>query len=89
MHYNIDVTFNLLIITFGIQNKQYENSSIVNFIIINAKYFIYINKCRKGIPSCNAFKTYLFKSIEIEKEIALRNDTLEKHYHKWRLFQTY
>ena len=27
------------------------------------------------------------KQIEIEKEIALKNDTLEKPNHKWRLFQ--
>ena len=88
MHYNVNVTFDLFKITFGFQNKEYQNNTLLNFITINAKYFIYINKCRKGIPNCTAFKAYLFKGIEIEKEIALRNDTLEKHNYKWRFFQT-
>ena len=75
-------------ISFGICNKD-ENDSIKNFVIFYAKYFIFLNKCRKTIPMCNLFKTYISKRIQIEKEIALMNDKLQKFENKWRLFSLF
>ena len=85
---NIRMVINYKIISFGICDKD-ENDSIKNFVIFYAKYFIFLNKCRKTIPKCNLFKTYISKRIEIEKEIALSNDKLKTFENKWRLFSSY
>ena len=79
---------NYKIISLGLCDKD-ENDNIKNFVIFYAKYFIFLNKCRKTIPMCNLFKLYISKRIQIEKEIALMNDKLKKFENKWRLFSSY
>ena len=82
---NINITLDLKNITFGIQEKcRYK--LVLNFIILSAKYFIYINKCRNSIPNIEGYKVYLIKCIDIEKHIALNNDKLQQHCEKWRMF---
>ena len=85
---NIGIEINYKVISFGICDKD-ENDSITNFVIFYAKYFIFLNKCRKTIPRCDLFKTYISKRIQTEKEIALMNDQLPKFENKWRLFSSY
>ena len=82
------MVINYKIISFGICDKD-VNDSIKNFVIFYAKYFIFLNKCRKTIPRCNLFKIYITKRIYIEKEIALMTDKLQKFENKWRLFISY
>ena len=53
-------------VTFGIQDKC-RNKLVLNFIILSANYFIYINKCKKSIPNIEGYKIYLKKCIDIEK----------------------
>ena len=66
---------------------QYNpNIKIKNYILLCAKYFIFLNKCHTTIPSCNCFKKYLYKQIDIEKIIAQQRDKLESHNFKWRVF---
>ena len=81
---NININLDLLKITFGLQT-QCRYTSVINFVILSAKYYIYINKCRKTIPHLEGFKMYLSKCIEIDKQIAFKNDTLQQHYEKWSL----
>ena len=82
---DIDITLDLKNITFGIQDKcRYR--LVLNFIIVSAKYFIYINKCKNSIPNIEGYKIYLNKCIDIEKHIALNNDKLQQHCEKWRMF---
>ena len=82
---NINITFDLLNITFGSEEKGVHNS-LLNFIIICGKYFIFRRKYIKTLPCFNSFKIYLNKRIEIEKHIALEKDKLEVHNRKWGQF---
>ena len=82
---NINITFDLLNITFGVEGKGVHNS-LINFIIICGKYFIFRSKYIKTLPCFNSFKLYLNKRIEIEKHIALEKDKLEVHNRKWEQF---
>ena len=82
---NIIVTFDLQNITFGIEGKGLRNS-LINFIIICGKYFIFRNKYIKTNPCLNSFKLYLDKRIEIEKHIAFEKDKLDLHNRKWEQF---
>ena len=83
---NIATDINFKTISFGACD---EDKDIKNFIIFYAKYFIFVNKCRKTIPRCELFKTYITKRIQVEKEIALMNDKLNKFETKWRFFNAY
>jgi hypothetical protein len=62
---NINITFDLLTITFGIKGKGLQNS-LLNFIIISGKYFIFRSKYIKTTPCLNSYIIYLEKKrIEI------------------------
>ena len=79
---NINITFDLLTITFGIKGKGLHNS-LLNFIIISGKYFIFRSKYIKTIPCLNSYVIYLKKRIEIERHIAFNKDKIETHNKKW------
>ena len=85
---NIQIPLTFKSVSFGLCEETNEDK-LKNFIIFYAKYFIFLNKCHKTIPSWNLFKEYLNKQIKIEKEIALMNDKLYTFELKWRQFITY
>ena len=57
---NIVLTFNLFNITFGVEGKDVHNS-LIHFIIICGKYFIFRCNYLKTLPSFNSYKLYLNK----------------------------
>ena len=61
----------LLLLYYTTFVLAYAHIYIVCFIL-NKKNM----KCRKQIPTMNCFNNYLKLKIQIEKEIALNNDTL-------------
>ena len=79
-HINIDFSYE--IISFGILEKVHSRCSKF-FIMFSAKYFIFINKCNKTIPDITNYKHYLYKQINVEKQIAMNRDKLEIHEQKW------
>ena len=82
--YNIELRINYEIISFGlIEHIQLPHTKAKNFIILCAKYFIFLNKCRNTIPSIVNFKSYLFKQIDVEKQIAQEHEKIESHDIKW------
>ena len=65
----INITFKTT--TFGILERYANENRLNNFIILQAKYLIFINKCKKSLPSWQAFKSYMKNRMKIEQEIAL------------------
>ena len=82
----LDITFQT--ISFGLYVETDEDT-LKNYILFYAKYYIFLNKCHKTIPSCELFKLYLYRKINVEKELALMNDKLYKFEQKWRHFLTF
>ena len=82
---NINISLNLKSVCFGSTERHILLKSN-NFVIFCAKYFIFINKCRKTIPILINFKNYLSTRIKIEQQIAFQNDKLEQHNNKWRRY---
>ena len=69
---------------FGlIKCLQNPNTKVKNYIILCAQYFIYLNMCRNTIPSIIYFKTYLYKQIDFEKQIAQEKYKIKSHNMKW------
>ena len=79
---DINILVNLKSVCFGNTEKHILLKSN-NFVIFCAKYFIFVNKCRKTIPTFISFKKYLSTRITIEQQIAFQNDKLEQHNNKW------
>ena len=81
----LNIKLSLLNISLGVNtfNIQEVNDA-VNYIIILMKYFIFSMKYRKQTPTMNCFINYLKLKIQIEKEIALNNDTLHIFEQKWK-----
>ena len=82
---NIYINLNFEIISFGlIKNMKNPITIMKNYIILCAKYFIFLSKCHINIPLFNCFINYLYSQIDIEKYIAQQRDRLESHENKWR-----
>ena len=79
---NVNTQLNLKIISFGITDTL-RNKNAINYTLLCAKYFIFVNKCLNTIPKFQCFKSYLKSQIDVEKAIAHSNDKLEVHENKW------
>ena len=67
-------------------NKGNTHNSIINFIIILMKYYIFIMKTKTKQIEFEKFKRYLYIKINLEKQIALTKGKLDVHNEKWRNF---
>ena len=70
------------IVIFGILPHTIQNSWL-NYLFILMQYFIFNMKCRGIRPLYSTFKHVLKIKLEIDKEIALANDTLNSNNLKW------
>ena len=73
-------------IILGIHNKQ-RSDEVLNFIILNAKSYIYNMKYNNSCPQIQNFKKYLFSYYETEKYIAYSNCQWNKFDNRWRLYK--
>ena len=56
---------------------------LVNHILLLGKYYIYSQKCQKGMPSLQGFIARTRRIYNIELYIARKRGTLNKHLSKW------
>ena len=56
---------------------------LVNHILLLGKYYIYSQKCQKGMPSLQGFIARTRCVYNIELYIARKRGTLNKHLSKW------
>ena len=56
---------------------------LVNHILLLGKYYIYSQKCKKGMPSLQGFIARTRCVYNIELYIARNRGTLNKHLSKW------
>ena len=82
---NVNTSFDYNTICFGFISNHIRKT-LINFVILRAKYFIFKSKYMKTIPNKLSFKNFFNTRMEIEKCIALENDKLEQHNLKWRTF---
>jgi len=79
---------------FGIKSLNHENvifgiipneklNNVVNHVILEAKYYIYVCKLEKTNPVFTRLKNRLKITENIERHIAFKNNKMEKHDYKW------
>ena len=80
---NINVWLDYKTICFGTDGAKISET-LINFIIISAKHYIFKCKYLKIVPNITFYKIFLNKRMEIEKCIAFEKDKIEQHTLKWQ-----
>ena len=84
----IDINLNYEIISFGYMDQS-SYTTLLNCILIYAKYFIFKNKYTKTIPFFNDFIKYLKYHENLERIIALTKNKVIQHEDKWNKLQLF
>ena len=81
-----NLTKSEVILGFITTNQQ---NSVINHIILETKYFIYVCKLEKCKPLFSRLKKRLKITENIEKQIAIKTNKISKHTHKWHHITNY
>lgn len=73
-------------IIFGTENANQENK-IVNWLILNTKCFIYMNRVQKQKPNIKSLKSYIKTKLAAEKYILFKNCKQNDYYKYWILLE--
>ena len=83
----IDLTYHR--ISFGILDKNNIKTSMINFIILIAKYWIFASKYKMQRRTSEGFLRILHERKDTEHDIDLAKDKLEHHNQKWRFLRDF
>ena len=75
-------------IILGVETTP-EQNEIINHIILEVKYYIYVCKLEKRNPSFDKIKNRLKITESIEKQIAYKTKKVPRHLHKWHHLKEY
>ena len=75
-------------IILGVETTP-EQNEIINHIILEVKYYIYVCKLEKCNPLFNRIKNRLKITERIENEIAFKAKKLPRHAYKWHHLKNY
>ena len=75
-----DEQFSIYNIIFGFLKSQ---SNILNYICLQGKYYIYINRLKENKPHLSRSKDILNRNLSIEKFISIKQQKL----HDWNKFK--
>ena len=64
---------------FGVSTDRF-----VTYLLLLAKYYIYICKFKNTLPNVELFKSFVKKQKEIEYHLAKKRNKLTVHFKKWR-----
>lgn len=70
---------------FDVRNHD-SGGSLLNYIVLESKYFIYRTKLNKTSLSLKSFFERIKNTFQIERFIATKNNKLEIHQNKWKPF---
>ena len=86
---NLEIELKYYRISFGILDKNNIKTSMINFIILIAKYWIFASKYKMQRPFSEGFLKILHERKETEQYIALAKDKLERHNQKWGILRSF
>jgi hypothetical protein len=75
-------------IVLGFDTKDQQNN-VINHIILETKYYIYVCKLEKCMPNFYRLKNRLKITENIEQQIATKNEQTSKHTYKWHHLSNY
>ena len=80
---NISVDLEIKDVLFGILDTSNINI-LVNYIVLESKYFIYRCKLNKGSLCLRLLVDKFRKTFQTERFVARKNDKLDFHDKKWK-----
>ncbi len=80
--YYVLLTMHKSEIILGVETTP-EQNEIINHIILEVKYYIYVCKLEKCNPLFNRIKNRLKITERIENEIAFKVKKIRRHAYKW------
>ena len=81
--FNIPIRFDIMNVLFGILDTD-NISILVNYIILESKYFIYRCKLNKGCLCVSLLVDKFKKTFQTERFIVKRNNKIHFHDKKWK-----
>ena len=78
----INLAFTEELVLFGCKPNMYTDM-IFDLILLNAKYFIFVNKCKDSIPTLNGFKHILKNIYQIEKGSCTNPKQFDQFKRNW------
>ncbi len=75
-------------IVLGFDTKEKQNN-VINHIILETKYYVYVCKLEKCIPKFCRLKSRLKITENIEQQIATKNKKQINHTYKWHHLSNY
>ena len=85
MKYNIQCDINEKYLLLGLQ-EEHRYTKITNFILLYAKYYIYLARCKKQNLNMNVFQNKLKVMYKVHKEIAFSHQEEENFNKDWNPF---
>ena len=85
MKYNIQCDINEKYFLLGLQ-EEHRYTKVTNFILLYAKYYIYLARCNKQNLNMNVFQNKLKVMYKVHKEIAFSHQEDENFNKDWNPF---
>ena len=85
MKYNIQCDINEKYFLLGLQ-EEHRYTKVTNFILLYAKYYIYLARCKKQNLNMNVFQNKLKVMYKVHKEIAFSHQEDENFNKDWNPF---
>ena len=76
---NIEIQLSYFANSFGVSFENNQKGSLFNFIILLAKYYIFVSKYKQQIPNINGFRNIFQQTREFEEYIAFSKNKLDVH----------
>ncbi len=88
--FNVHIPLKKADIMFGIPHRKTQDNTlhVLNFIIMYAKWFIYINKKDNKPFSNKGFISYLKSVLEVEHQVHISKNKKQEFHKVWHLFIT-
>ena len=77
--------FNIYNIIFGFLKSR---SNILNYVCLQAKYYIYINRLKENKPHLSGFKDIVNRNLSIEKLICSKSCTIGTNLNNYIIYVT-
>ena len=84
--FNIYIELSKELFLFGLEKEQ-SLTSIMKFLLLYTKYYIYCCRCNKQPPVVTVYKKRLHFMYKIHLQIARENNILETFLEEWNLYQ--
>lgn len=74
--------FDIKDVLFGMESQEHY-TKLVNYIILESKYFLYLCKLNNKSLSLKSLLAKIKRAYQIEHFLARQKDLLNYHYKKW------